>query len=152
VITSTEIPTNSSSTNDSASPLWHGVKVVELPLLPAAERPFVGTHLGDSKEAENPGVRVELTVNHGMTTFAGSCAFVELHFERMLKDGSFADVCAPCHGHLHPGKVSPTLSQTCCLVLCTALLHVLQKVLPYMQQQLANSVLFFSFFFVLYPE
>jgi hypothetical protein len=100
VITSTEIPTNSSSTNDSASPLWHGVKVVELPLLPAAERPFVGTHLGDSKEAENPGVRVELTVNHGMTTFAGSCAFVELHFERMLKDGSFADVCAPCHGNL----------------------------------------------------
>ena len=96
VITTTEVPGQSSSSvaSSSGSVLSEPVRVVQLPKGPAAEHPFVGTSIGDSKTEQDPGVRVQLKANKGMTVFAGSCVFLELHYERQLDNGSFVDVCA----------------------------------------------------------
>lgn len=96
VLATAELPGGSSSSSGEVTPASNAVKVVNLRKGPAADRPFMGTNIHDSKESEDPGVRVELTSNYGMTVFAGSCVFVELHYERKLEDGSFEDVCHFC--------------------------------------------------------
>lgn len=52
---------------------------------------FVGGHIG--KELGQPEeVDVQMTVNGGITVYAGSCAFVELTYTRRLDNGSFIGV------------------------------------------------------------
>lgn len=105
VITTAELPGSSSSTSSSTT-VSETVRVVKLAEGPAAERPFVGTHMDDSKNTEEPGVRVQLTPNYGMTVFSGSCAFLELHYQRKLENGSFVEVCAPLGVCLHSVQCS----------------------------------------------
>jgi hypothetical protein len=90
----------------SSSSVSEFVKVVELPAGPAADRPFVGTHMDNREDSKEPDIRVVLTANYGMTVFAGSCVFVKLHYLRKLVDGSFVDVRACAHASVQHANVS----------------------------------------------
>ena len=94
MITTAELYETSSSSSSSGSPRSEAGRVVELPKGPAAARPFVSARFDESDSKKSPGVRMQLKVNSGMTVFAGSCVFLEMHYERQLDEGTFVDVCA----------------------------------------------------------
>lgn len=92
VITTDDLPGAATSSGNTKGG-GNSVKLVDLPDSPASERAFLGAKVAGDENTEETGVHVTFTPNYDLTIFAGSCVFVELHFQKRGENGKLEDVC-----------------------------------------------------------